>query len=324
MYKKILIYNSGGGLGDTIQLFPIILSLKNHFKNCTFYYIGAHTNHFSYKLKDYNIRMETIDLDIKYFGFRWWHLFNVKRKIVEKKISKFDLTIDLQSKVRNTLILKQIPAHNFFSSTFNFFFCSNKNSYLKKESNINLLILKNLEIFLQKKIKKINFKPEMLDAKYLHEAKVLLPSKNYIGFSVTQGNEYRLKTWPIEKFIALAKKYILIGKKAVFFIEKSDQELISHIKNEIPSAIFPESASEISSPPLVSALATRLEKTVTIDNGIMHMVSLAGTPMVTLFGPTNSEKFSPQRDNVTILDSKVLYNTNDISKISVEDVFNFS
>jgi ADP-heptose:LPS heptosyltransferase len=54
------------------------------------------------------------------------------------------------------------------------------------------------------------------------------------------------------------------------------------------------------------------------------MASLAKIQMITLFGPTNSEKFSPQRDNVTILDSKVLYNTNDISKISVEDVFNFS
>ena len=30
--KKILIYNSGGGLGDSIQLFPLIISLKAHFK----------------------------------------------------------------------------------------------------------------------------------------------------------------------------------------------------------------------------------------------------------------------------------------------------
>lgn len=29
--KKILIYNSGGGLGDSIQIIPLILSLKNHF-----------------------------------------------------------------------------------------------------------------------------------------------------------------------------------------------------------------------------------------------------------------------------------------------------
>ena len=28
MVKKILLYNSGGGLGDSIQLFPLILGLQ--------------------------------------------------------------------------------------------------------------------------------------------------------------------------------------------------------------------------------------------------------------------------------------------------------
>ena len=48
---KILLYNSGGSLGDSIQLIPLILSLKNHFKNSEFYYLGAHENHFEGKLK---------------------------------------------------------------------------------------------------------------------------------------------------------------------------------------------------------------------------------------------------------------------------------
>ena len=39
MLKKILIYNSGGGLGDAIQLFPLILSLKNHFKSTEIFII---------------------------------------------------------------------------------------------------------------------------------------------------------------------------------------------------------------------------------------------------------------------------------------------
>ena len=43
--KKILIYNSGGGLGDSIQIMPLILSLQNHFKNSKFFYLGAHSNH---------------------------------------------------------------------------------------------------------------------------------------------------------------------------------------------------------------------------------------------------------------------------------------
>ena len=33
-----------------------------------------------------------------------------------------------------------------------------------------------------------------------------------------------------------------------------------------------------------------------IDNGVMHMMSLAEIPMIVLFGPTNSEKFAPKNN----------------------------
>ena len=69
--KNILIYNSGGGLGDTIQIFSLLLSLKNHFKKTRFFYLGAHENYFQGRLKEYNINIETLDLELKYFGFRW-------------------------------------------------------------------------------------------------------------------------------------------------------------------------------------------------------------------------------------------------------------
>ena len=50
MNKRILIYNSGGGLGDSIQLFSIIKSLNNYFKNAEIFYLGAHENHFTGKV----------------------------------------------------------------------------------------------------------------------------------------------------------------------------------------------------------------------------------------------------------------------------------
>ena len=52
----------------------------------------------------------------------------------------------------------------------------------------------------------------------------------------------------------------------------------------------------------------------------MHMMSLAEIPMILLFGPTKPEKFAPDQDNIKILDSKKLYNSNDISKITLDDV----
>ena len=52
----------------------------------------------------------------------------------------------------------------------------------------------------------------------------------------------------------------------------------------------------------------------------MHMLSLSKVPMITLFGPTDSEKFAPEYKRSIVLDSKKLYNTKNVAAITVEDV----
>ncbi len=312
--KKILIYNSGGGLGDSIQLFPFLLSLKSHFKKAKFFYLGAHTNHFNGKLREYNIKLETVDLGLKYFGFRWWHLLLAKKRASKKSFGNFDLIIDLQTKIRNSLILKRVPHSSFYSRTFNGFFSSKK---INTNSYDNL---KNLSLFLDEDIIKLDFKTNTLPKEILTEAKRLLPNSNYVGFSITQGNEYRKKSWSIFKFTSLANKVISKNKVPVFFIEKDKINLIEKIKSQVPTAIFPEANSKLSCPALVTALSSRLETAVSIDNGIMHMMSLANVPMIVLFGPTNPEKFAPKNRYTRILDSKKLHGTNDINSIEVDEV----
>jgi len=322
MLKKILIYNSGGGLGDTIQLFPLILSLKNHFKSGDFYYLGAHENHFLNKLKDFNVNIKTLDLGLKYFGFRWWHLFRASSRFSKLNLDKFDLIIDLQSKIRNTLILKKIPTNNFYSTTFNYNFCTIKKNY-SSNANISKKTISNLEKFLDTNINLIDFNLDNLDISFIEEAKKLLPNNNYIGFSLTQGNEYRKKSWPIDKFIVLAQKIEKNNKIPVFFVEKNNFDIIDKIKSIIPNALFPEHGSNLASPALVTALSSRLEKAISIDNGVMHMMSLSNVPMIVLFGPTNSEKFAPNKKNIIIIDSKKIYKSDDISKIKTEDVLKY-
>jgi len=322
MLKKILIYNSGGGLGDAIQLFPLILSLKNHFKSGDFYYLGAHKNHFLNKLKDFNVNIKTLDLGLEYFGFRWWHLFKTSSRFSKLNLDKFDLIIDLQSKIRNTLILKKIPTNNFYSTTFNYNYCTIKKNY-SSNANISKKTISNLEKFLDTTIKLIDFSLDNLDISFIKEAKKLLPNNNYVGFSLTQGNEYRKKIWPIDNFIVLAQRIEKNNRIPVFFIEKNNFEIINKIKSIIPNALFPEHNSNLASPALVTALSSRLEKAISIDNGVMHMISLSNIPMIILFGPTNSEKFAPNKKNVIILDSKKIYKSDDISKIKTEDVLKY-
>ena len=312
--EKILIYNSGGGLGDAIQLFPLIISLRNHFKKSKFYYLGAHENHFNGKLKEYNIKLETLDLGLKYFGFRWWHLFFTRQKFAKTTLGKFDLIIDLQTKFRNSLILKKIPHNSFYSRTFNGFFSS------KKINSSNGNHIENLSLFFGEDVVELDFKVNKLNKNLLLEAKKLLPNSNYVGFSITQGNIYRKKSWSLYKFTSLANKILSKNKIPVFFIEKNNIELIEKIKNQVPSALFPEIKSKLACPALITALSSRLDKAISIDNGIMHMMSLANVPMIVLFGPTDSNKFAPNNNFTTILDSKKIHKTKDINSIEVDEV----
>jgi len=319
MINRVLLYNSGGGIGDAIQILPLIETLKSEFKNADFYYLSAHQNHFNSTLKDLNIKIKTLDLGIRYFGFRWWHLFIIKKKIKELNIQKFDLIIDLQSKIRNSLILKMIPSVNFISSSFNFKF-SKPLIKITKEVRIDESILKAVNYLFKKDLKMNKYDIEKINKKFFLESEKLLPNNNYVGFSITQGNIYRKKEWPLEKIIKVSEELVKKDKIPVFLIEKKYDAIKNKIKETLPSALFPEHETNLSSPALVACLGKRLDLAITIDNGVMHMLSLSSVPIISLFGPTDSEKFSPKYKNSLVLDSKKLHNTKNISAITVEDV----
>ena len=320
MINRVLLYNSGGGVGDALQILPLINVLKKEFNSANFYYLCAHENHFNSTLVDFNNKIETLNLGIKYFGFRWWHSLILKEKIKKYNIEKFDLIVDLQSKIRNSLILKMIP-HNFFiSPCYNFKLSKPSLNILTKNNKINENILKAMNLAFNKNSKLIDYDISKINNKFDTEAKRLLPEKNYVGFSITQGNIYRKKEWPLKYIVKTAEVLKEKNKIPVFFIQKKNKELINKIKNLISHAKFPENESEFTSPALVTCLAKRLDFAITIDNGVMHMLSLSKVPMISLFGPTDSEKFAPKYEKSIVLDSKKIHNTTNMSALTVEDV----
>ena len=317
--NRILLYNSGGGIGDAIQILPLINTLKSNLKNTKFYYLSAHENLFNTSLKDFNTKIETLNLNIKYFGFRWWHLLFVNKEIKKNKIEYFDLIIDLQSKFRNTLILKMIPHKAFISTSLNFMFAK-PSIKINKSKKINNVIIECVNSVLKSNHSIEEFNINNIDKKFFIESERLLPKNNYVGMSITQGNIYRKKHWPFEKVVKISEEIVKKNKIPVFLIEKKYQDLKNKIKNVIPSALFPEHETNLNSPALVTCLGKRLNFAITIDNGIMHMLSLSKVPIISLFGPTDSEKFAPNYKSSIVLDSKKLYNSKKVSDITVEDV----
>ena len=159
-----------------------------------------------------------------------------------------------------------------------------------------------------------------INKKFFTESEKLLPKNNYVGFSITQGNVYRKKELPLNNIVSLCSIFKKANKTPVFFIEKKNKDLKNKIQKLIPFSLFPEHESNFSSPALVTCLGKRLDFAISIDNGVMHMLSLSKVPMITLFGPTDPEKFAPKYKNLIILDSKKIYSSKNVSDITVADV----
>jgi ADP-heptose:LPS heptosyltransferase len=250
-----------------------------------------------------------------YFGFRLKHYFQLNSLIKENNIF-FDIIIDLQSKLRNTIILKKIPHNIFISSTFNNFFLQPKIKINNKEKNIIYRIANYIKVLNDNKfiLKKYNI--NLIKKLYFDEANRLLPSNKYVGISITQGNLYREKKLPLSYIVDVAKYLLSINKKPVFLIEKKHFKLKEELESKLKDIIFPEFNSNLNDPCLLILLAKRMDYAISIDNGIMHLLSLANIPMITIFGPTSSDKFAPKANNIKILSSQKLFNSKNVNLIS--------
>ena len=80
-------------------------------------------------------------------------------------MGKFDLVIDLQTKFRNSLILKRIPHESFYSRTLNGFFSTKKIRFNSSDH------LENLSLFMGDDIIQLDFKVSKLPKEILKEAK---------------------------------------------------------------------------------------------------------------------------------------------------------
>ena len=330
--KNILLYNSGGGVGDSLSIIPIIQWLKKECKLSKIYYIqNGIEKHFNNSLKDFdNGFVKTMDFLPESYAFaslkriKNYSHFLLSKKIIESiGINKFDLILDTQTRINNTLILKSIP-HNYFVSPCAKFIFSNPKTLIFNSKNICGRIFDYFEKIQNTKLV-IPTEMENIPQKYTEEsAKLFRKDKKYIGFSITGGNQTRKKEFTMKTIKEVANYYSDKGYVPTFLIEKKYNNKISYIKENIKNAFFPEHLVEakIKNPFLVMAIAKNLDSAISIDNGIMHMLGLAGTKTAVFFA-NNSAKFRPMNSNKLKVYSYLKGKNKKIEELTSNDVINF-
>ena len=153
-------------------------------------------------------------------------------------------------------------------------------------------------------------------------SKLFKNDKKYIGFSITSGHPTRKKEIPLKTIIKIANFFSDKNFIPTFFIEEKYKEKINTINKMVKNPYFPEHLEHTSlkNPFLVIAMGRKLHSAISINNGIMHMLGLAGTKTA-IFFDENSDKFKPLNSNK----SKIYFSSKNkkTKDLTSEDIINF-
>jgi ADP-heptose:LPS heptosyltransferase len=127
--------------------------------------------------------------------------------------------------------------------------------------------------------------------------RALPPGPTYVALAPGSGGPH--KSWPVDRYAALAAWLVAQGAVPVALIGPQDAALRGPLRAAVPGLLEPETDPAFGllapgpQPLRVVAIAARCALGVANDAGPGHMIAAAGTPLVSLFGPTRPEKFRP-------------------------------
>ena len=321
-FKNILYIHTGGGIGDALTSLPVLNYINENFYAEKIFYYCTDLQKFWYENKLSEFKPKNL-ISIKdfpeHFGFRDNHKLISKGLINKFNFDHFDLIIDNQTRLKNSLIYKKIPHKYFISPCINFFL-SKPLFFIKKNKHVTLRVIEYLNKILQEDIKP-SYKIEIPN-NFINLAKKLMPKdKKYIGFSITAGHPTRIKEINLSEIIKLANHF---SKTHIptFFIENKYIKLKEILKKEIKNIFLPEELIEknFQKPMIVTALGSLTEFNITIDNGISHMLSFSNNKTY-IFYNESSKKFMPQNKNCSVFDCKL--NNKKINALKFEEILKF-
>ncbi|MBO6518759.1 MAG: glycosyltransferase family 9 protein [Rhodospirillales bacterium] len=318
--KSVLVHVGLDRLGDGLLKLPFMRGLKTAFPDVhVTWFAGKETTVYARSLKP--LAQGLVDEVIEYGGIgdSPKELFGPR----PLKDRHFDLVIDTQRNFWIALGVRRIRHRQFVSPAARFLLSTSKPKRgYKFPKAMQRQLLDLLEIASNRTFETPAVLALDIPSKYRDAAQRLLPvGTRYAAFAPGSGG--RPKCWPLDRFIDVAKAAGDAGVTPVFLIGPQEEEWINTIRNKLPSALLPLQAEEgraFNYDPMLSiALGERLAAALSNDSGIAHMLAVAGTPLVVMYGPTVYEKFPPMSNDVTVIRAET-FGSREMSAIPVDAV----
>lgn len=303
-YKNILVFNPAY-LGDTIITTPLIRALHVLYPDAkiSFCVRPEHADLF------YNISFinEVIIFDKRNTQKGFSGLLKFVKIISNYK---FDLIIDLHLSLRSTTLFSMVKNSHivgFSSAVMSYLF----DKRVEKKQELceverNLMILSVLcDDFTLDEAKQIGgaltaYIDEHLKNNALSFFNTAASRKKIVG--IAPGSVWPTKRYPVEYFVNVANDLYGKGYAIALFGGKDDKESLDDFAASFKHPYF-DFAYKTSLKEL-PAILSAIDLLLTNDSGAMHISIAAGTPTVSIFGPTvKSLGFFPYDDKSIVVEN---------------------
>jgi len=294
--ESVLVYVGLDLVGDGLMKLPFVRALRNACPGARIVWLaGKGRSTYSGVLAPLVDGLIDAVVDEAGVGLGWDELVRPALAGTPLAGQRFDLVIDTQRRVKTTLLLRRIPHRTFVSGAAGYWLSDRRPP--RGHRRPPAMIRQMLDL-----LEAATGKPpvpavaRVIDGGSAAVADTLLEGRErLVGFAPGAGGRH--KCWPLERFVAVARRTVERGRTPVFLLGPGESEWIEFIRSALPEAMLPlqdPRAGDLAGSPLLTiAIATRLDAAVANDSGGGHMLAAADIPLLSLFGPTLPAKFAP-------------------------------
>jgi ADP-heptose:LPS heptosyltransferase len=290
--RPIAVLVDREGLGDALIKLPFLRAIRRGFPGRPIWWIATHQTSMAHEVAPFV--MTLIDRVIEHAGLTGKSPVVVQRL---RELPPFDLVFESRTHIPSVILARAMLTHRGFYACLPGYLISDRRppSRWTRPRNIAQRMLSIAEAALGRPPDWHGPLEASSAARALAEQR-LPPGPRYVGLAI--GSREVRKNWPMDRYVALAQALAADGRTPAFLIGPQEREAMEQLRAEVPSALFPEAtpldpALGIARLEFAVALCHRLSAAVANDSGIGHLIGAVGTPLVTLFGPTDAVRWAP-------------------------------
>jgi ADP-heptose:LPS heptosyltransferase len=290
--RPIAVLVDREGLGDALLKLPFLRAVRRAFPDRPLWWIATHQTSMAHEMAPWV--SDLIDRVIEHAG-----LTEPAREVIPRlrALPPFDLVFDARTRFGTVLLARTLLSHRGFYACLPAYALSTRRppGRFARPDHI-------AERMLSLAAAAIGRQPDATGEFKLSAdverfvANVLPAGRPYVGLAA--GSREARKNWASANFVALAERLEQVGLTPVFLIGPQEREFVALLRTKVPSALFPEAdpinpALQPRPLELAMAIGRRLAVAVANDSGIGHLLGILGTPLISLFGPTDPARWRP-------------------------------